>query len=57
MFGSWYDALHSAGLAARAARPRPTRPPRVRLDRLHGVENADYRAAVVRRLRGLLYSA
>lgn len=53
-FGSWYDALRSAGLAARAARPRPARPPRVKLERLHGRENAGYRAAVVRRLRGLL---
>ena len=53
-FGSWYGALRSAGLAARAARPRPTRPSRVRLDKLHGHESADYRAAVVRRLRGLL---
>jgi hypothetical protein len=56
-FGSWYDALRSAGLAARAARPRPSRPPRVKLERLHGRENADYRAAVVRRLRGLLHTA
>ena len=56
-FGSWYGALRSAGLAARAARPRPTRPPRVRLDKLHGHESADYRAAVVRRLRGLLQTA
>ena len=56
-FGSWYGALRSAGLAARAARRRPTRPPRVRLDKLHGRESADYRAAVVRRLRGLLQAA
>lgn len=56
-FGSWYGALRSAGLAGRAARPRPTRRPRVRLDKLHGRESADYRAAVVRRLRGLLQTA
>jgi hypothetical protein len=56
-FGSWYDALHSAGLAARAARPRPSRPPRVRFERLHGPGTADYRAAVLRRLRGLLGTA
>jgi hypothetical protein len=53
-FGGWYAALRSAGLEARAARPRPTRPPRVILERLQGRENAGYRAAVVRRLRGLL---
>jgi hypothetical protein len=53
-FGSWYDALRSAGLEARAARARPARAPRVRLDRLHGRKNAGYRAAVVRRMRGLL---
>lgn len=53
-FGTWHDALRSAGLAARAARLRPTRSPRVKLGRLQGRENAAYRAAVVRRLRGLL---
>ena len=53
-FGTWHDALRSADLAARAARPRPARPPRIKLDRLRGRENAAYRAAVVRRLRGLL---
>jgi hypothetical protein len=56
-FGSWYGALQSAGLADRAARPRPARPPRVRLDKLCGGKSADYRAAVVRRLRGLLQTA
>jgi len=56
-FGSWYEALRSAGLAARATRPRPTRPPRFRLDKLHARQGADYRAAVVRRLRGLLEAA
>lgn len=56
-FGGWYDALCSAGLEARAARPRRARPPRIRLGRLHGRENAGYRAAVVRRLRGLLECA
>ena len=35
-FGSWHDALRSAGLAARAARPRPSRTPRIKLERLHG---------------------
>jgi hypothetical protein len=54
-FGTWYEALRSAGLAARASRPRPTRPPRVKLERL--LENGAYRAAVVRRLRGLLAGA
>jgi hypothetical protein len=53
-FGSWYGAMQSAGLAARAIRPRPNRPSRVGLDKLRGRESADYRAAVVRRLRGLL---
>jgi hypothetical protein len=52
-FGGWYGALHAAGLAHRAARPRRTAPRRVRLDRLHP-DDAEYRAAVVRRLRGLL---
>lgn len=52
-FGGWYGALHAAGLAHRAARPRRTAPRRVHLDRLDP-DDADYRAAVVRRLRGLL---
>jgi hypothetical protein len=52
-FGSWYGALHAAGLAHRAAQPRRTAPRRVRLDRLHA-DDDEYRAAVVRRLRGLL---
>ncbi len=56
-FGSWYDALGAAGLAARAARPRPSRTPRIKLERLHGRASADYRAAAVRRLRGLLQTA
>jgi hypothetical protein len=56
-FGSWYDALGAAGFAARAARPRPTRPPRFDFERLRGPEEAAYRAAVVRRLRGLLQTA
>ena len=56
-FGSWHDALRAAGLAARAARPRSARPPRVRLDRLTRPEDAEYRAAVVRRVRGLLQAA
>jgi LAGLIDADG DNA endonuclease family protein len=54
-FGSWYDALAAAGLTARAASDRSSRPPRFRLDRLDGADAA-YRAAVVRRLRGLLRS-
>jgi hypothetical protein len=53
-FGTWYNALRSAGLAGRAARPRPTRPPRVKLGRLVGRDATEYRAAVVRRLRGRL---
>jgi LAGLIDADG endonuclease len=56
-FGSWYDALGAAGFAARAARPRPTRPPQFDFERLRGPEEAAYRAAVVRRLRGLLHTA
>jgi hypothetical protein len=56
-FGSWYDALRSAGLAARAARSRPTRRPRFDFERLRCAEDAAYRAAVVRRLRGLLQTA
>jgi LAGLIDADG endonuclease len=52
-FGGWYGALNAAGLSHRAARPRRTAPRRVRLDRLHP-DDAEYRAAVVRRLRGLL---
>ena len=56
-FGTWHDALRSAGLAARAARPRPSRTPRIKLERLHGRVSAEYRAAVVRRLRGLLQTA
>ena len=55
-FGTWHDALRCAGLAARAARPRPACPPRIKLARLHGHENAEYRAAVVRRLRGRLHN-
>lgn len=53
-FGSWHNALRSAGLAGRAARAQPARSTRVRLERLNGPDNAGYRAAVVRRLRGLL---
>jgi hypothetical protein len=56
-FGSWHDALRAAGLEARAVRPRPIRPRRIRLDRLHGRGSAAYRAAVLRRLRGLLRPA
>jgi hypothetical protein len=56
-FGSWYAALAAAGFAARAARPRPTRRPRFDFERLRGPEEAAYRAAVVRRLRGLLQTA
>jgi hypothetical protein len=56
-FGTWHDALRSAGLAARAARARPSRTPCIKLERLHGRASADYRAAVVRRLRGLLQTA
>jgi hypothetical protein len=56
-FGSWYDALDVAGFAARAARGRPSRTPRIKLERLRGRASADYRAAVVRRLRGLLQTA
>ena len=55
-FGTWQDALRSAGLAARAARPRPTRR-RIDFERLRTREDAAYRAAVVRRLRGLLQTA
>jgi hypothetical protein len=33
------------------------RTPRIKLERLHGGASADYRAAVVRRLRGLLQTA
>jgi LAGLIDADG endonuclease len=56
-FGTWHDALRSAGFAARAARGRPSRTPRIKLERLRGQASADYRAAVVRRLRGLLQTA
>jgi hypothetical protein len=56
-FGSWYGALAAAGLAARAARIRPTRRPRFDFERLRGPEEAAYRAAFVRRLRGLLQTA
>jgi hypothetical protein len=56
-FGTWHDALRSAGLAGRAARPHPSRTPRIKLERLHRRASADYRAAVVRRLRGLLQTA
>jgi hypothetical protein len=52
-FGGWYSALDAAGLATRAAGPRRTGPRHVRLDRLHRGD-PEYRASVVRRLRGLL---
>lgn len=53
-FGTWYDALRSAGLAHRAARRPSARQLRVQLDRLHGRQGLRYRAAFLRRLRGLL---
>jgi hypothetical protein len=56
-FGSWYDALRSAGLAVRAARGRPSRTPRINLARLNGRASANCRTAIVRRLRGLLQTA
>jgi hypothetical protein len=56
-FGTWHNALRSAGLAGRAAGPHPSRTPRIKLERLHRRASADYRAAVVRRLRGLLQTA
>lgn len=55
-FGGWHDALTSAGLAHRAARPPRPRPARISFGRLRG-RDGEYRAAVVRRLRGRLRSA
>jgi hypothetical protein len=54
-FGGWYEALGCAGLASRAAGVQRERRARIRLDRLRC--DAEYRAAVVRRLRGRLQSA
>ena len=55
-FGGWYAALNAAGLAWRAARPPRTSPRRIQLDRLDR-DDPEYRAAVVRRLRGVLHAA
>jgi hypothetical protein len=53
-FGSWFDALRSAGLAHRAARRPSVRQLRVQFDRFHGGQGLRYRAAFLRRLGGLL---
>jgi hypothetical protein len=51
---SVHGTTRSAQRASRLGRLGETRLPRVKLERLQGRETAGYRAAVIRRLRGLL---